>query len=64
LDASRGGLFHRFAKSDRMAPSPVSHIQIEARPRGLLALGFHTFPDERAIVRTQSLFEVRTALPE
>jgi len=24
---------------------------------------FHSFPDERAIVRTQSLFETRVALP-
>jgi hypothetical protein len=57
LDASRGRLFHRFAPSNRMAPAPISHIALESRVRGLTVHAFHTFPDERAIVRTQSLFE-------
>jgi len=61
LDASRGRLFHRFAPANRMAPAPISHIHIEARVRGLLIHAFHTFPDERAIVRTQSLFEPKVA---
>jgi hypothetical protein len=62
LDASRGRLFHRFAPANRMAPAPISHILIESRVRGLSVQAFHTFPDERAIVRTQSLFEPRVAL--
>jgi hypothetical protein len=61
LDASRGRLFHRFAPANRMAPAPISHIHIEARVRGLSIHAFHTFPDERAIVRTQSLFEPKVA---
>lgn len=60
LDATKGGLFHRFSPSNRMAPSPISHVHIESRPRGLLIQAFHTFPDEKAIVRSQSLFEVRS----
>jgi uncharacterized protein DUF2617 len=63
LDTSRGRLFHRFAPANRMAPAPISHIHVEARVRGLSVHAFHTFPDERAIVRTQSLFEPRVALP-
>jgi hypothetical protein len=63
LDASRGRLFHRFAPANRMAPAPISHIHFEARIRGLSVHTFHTFPDERAIVRTQSLFETRVTLP-
>jgi hypothetical protein len=57
LDATRGRLFHRFAPSNRLAPAPISLIHVEARTRGLSVLAFHSFPDERAIVRTQSLFE-------
>lgn len=57
LDASRGSLMHSFAPSSRLAPSPVSHIRYEATARGLCVQAFHSFPDERAIVRTQSLFE-------
>ncbi len=63
LDASRDVLFHRFGPSNRMAPAPISHIHIASRVGGLSVHAFHSFPDERAIVRTQSLFETRVALP-
>lgn len=63
LDAARNGLFHRFAPSNRMAPAPISHLYLEAGPRGLSVHAFHSFPDERAIVRTQSLFETKRTLP-
>jgi hypothetical protein len=63
LDTTRGRLFHRFATGNRLAPAPISHIQIDARVSGLSVYSFHTFPDERAIVRTQSLFELRNVLP-
>jgi hypothetical protein len=59
LDARRGGLFHRFARANRMAPAPLSHLAFESRTGGLAVQSVHTFPDELAIVRTQSLFEVR-----
>lgn len=62
LDASRERLFHRFQPVNRMAPAPLSHVRIESRVRGLSINAFHTFPEERAIVRTQSLFEPRTTL--
>ena len=42
-----------------MAPAPFTHVHFEARARGLSVHAFHTFPDERAVVRTQSLFEIR-----
>lgn len=63
LDAGRGGLFHRFAPAGRLDPVPLSRVYVEARPRGLSIQAFHTFPAERAIVRTQSLFELRPPLP-
>jgi hypothetical protein len=59
LDASRGRLFHRFSPVNRLAPAPITHIHFESRVKGLTVHAFHTFPDERAIVRTQSLFERR-----
>lgn len=55
---SREGLFHRYSAPSRLAPPPISHVRIESRPRGLSIQAFHTFPDERSIVRTQSLFEL------
>ncbi len=57
-DAARGDLFHQFGPSSRLAPAPISRVHIEPRGRGISIQAFHTFPDERAIVRTQSLFEI------
>ena len=58
LDATRDRLFHRSSGSNRMAPPGVSHVIFETRARGLLVHSFHSFPADRAIVRTQSLFEI------
>lgn len=63
LDQKRGRLFHRFNPSNRMAPAPLSYIHIDARIKGLSIQTFHTFPEECAIVRTQSLYEPRIAVP-
>jgi hypothetical protein len=59
LDGSRNRLFHRFQSSNRLAPEPISHVLFIARVNDLSIQSFHTFPDECAIVRTQSLFEVK-----
>jgi hypothetical protein len=59
LEASRNRLFHGFKSSNRLAPEPISHISIGARVNDLAVQSFHTFPDECAIVRTQSLFELK-----
>lgn len=61
VDGAKRGLFHRDRSSNRMAPAPISHLTVESKPRGLLVQAFHTFPDERAIVRTQALFELQSA---
>ena len=36
----------------------LSYINIESRNRSLLVQAFHTFPDDYAIVKSQSRFEV------
>lgn len=61
LDATRDGLFHRFRWPNRLAPPPLSLIHVEPRATSLVIHAFHTFPDECAIVRTQSLFELDSA---
>ncbi|MBS0260911.1 MAG: DUF2617 family protein [Planctomycetes bacterium] len=57
-DAVRARLSHSFSPTTRLAPAPLSYIQTEERPHSLLVHTFHTFPDNLAIVKTQSLFEV------
>jgi hypothetical protein len=36
----------------------LSFIGVESRQKKLLIQSFHTFPDDYAIVKTQSLFEI------
>jgi len=57
-DAHGDGLFHKFDSSGRMALGALSYINIEARARCLLIQAFHTFPDDYAIVKSQSLIQI------
>ncbi len=63
LDGSRNALFHAFRGVNRLLPSPISLIKVTPRPGDLTIQSIHTYPDERAIVRTQSLFELKPAPP-
>jgi len=55
--SAKRGLAHRFEPAGRLDVGAFSWIDVETRPRSLLVQTFHTFPDDRAIVKTQSLFE-------
>jgi uncharacterized protein DUF2617 len=57
-DGERQGLMHAFTSSGRMALGAVSYIYAEARNRSLIIQAFHTFPDDCAIVKCQSVFEL------
>jgi hypothetical protein len=54
----RHGMLHRFDASGRMALGALSYLNVETRNRSLRVQAFHTFPDDYAIVKSQSLFEV------
>lgn len=58
LDGQRQGMLHRFGPSGRMALGALSYINVETRNRSLLIQAFHTFPDDHAIVKSQSLYEI------
>jgi hypothetical protein len=57
-DGERQGLVHTFDSSGRMALGALSYIYAETRARSLLIQAFHTFPDDCAIVKCQSVFEL------
>ena len=57
-EGRRQGMLHRFNSSGRMALGALSYINIETRRRRLLIQAFHTFPDDYAIVKSQSLFQL------
>jgi hypothetical protein len=54
----RQGMLHKFNASGRMALGALSYIHIETRTRKLLVQAFHTFPDDYAIVKSQSIFRL------
>jgi hypothetical protein len=57
--SARDGLFHSFHAPNRLSPPPISHIHIDSDSRSLSIQVFHSFPEERAIVRTQSRYDIK-----
>jgi Protein of unknown function DUF2617 len=54
----RQGMLKLFNTSGRMALGALSYIHVETRSRTMLVQAFHTFPDDYAIVKSQSMFEI------
>jgi hypothetical protein len=52
------GLLHTFDASGRMALGALSYLNIETRRRSMLVQAIHTFPDDYAIVKVESLFSL------
>jgi hypothetical protein len=57
LDARDATVSYRFPGGSRFRPGPLSVLQVEALPNSLMLHTFHTFPDNCAVLRTQSLYE-------
>jgi hypothetical protein len=57
-DGEKQGLLCTFDASGRMALGALSYIHAETRNKSLLVQAFHTFPDDYAIVKSQSVFEL------
>lgn len=57
LDGLRKGLVSHFRPENRLALAPIGVVIVEALPGCLSVSAFHTFPDEFAVVKTQSLIE-------
>ena len=52
------GLLHTFDASGRMALGALSYVNIETRQHSMLIQAIHTFPDDYAIVKVESLFSL------
>lgn len=57
-DCETQGMLYRFDSSGRMALGAITYINIESRMKTLRVQAFHTFPDDHAIVKTQTMFEI------
>jgi Protein of unknown function DUF2617 len=58
MDLGRVELAHRFPSGNRFAPDPLSLIRADAQADGLLLHSYHTFPENCAVLKSQSLFEL------
>jgi len=57
-DAERRGLLHVFEASGRVSLGALSYVNVETRDRKTAIQAFHTFPDDCAIIKIQSSFEL------
>ena len=55
---AREGLLHCFESSGRFGLGAMSYVNLESRDRSLKVQAFHTFPDDYAIVKSQSVFSL------
>ena len=60
-DSSRVQIVHQFGSTggprNRLTVPPLSYMRLEVLPDGLIVHSYHTFPENHAIVKVQSLFE-------
>lgn len=57
-DIERDGLVHRFGGNGRVALGAVSYVRLESRLKRLYVRSVHTFPDDSALVRTETVIEL------
>ena len=57
-DSELRGMVHFFDNNGRMATGAMSYVNLETRQNSLLIQAFHTFPDDLAIIKSQSVFSV------
>ena len=56
-DGARKGLVFHHKTGNRLGLSPLGVVIVTGVPGGLSTSAFHTFPDEFALIKTQSLIE-------
>ena len=56
-DGAKRGLLHNFQPNHRLAIAPLGFITLETRARCIFVSSFHTFPEENAVVKAQTLIE-------
>jgi len=57
-DGRQRGMLHKFDSGGRLALGALSYVNVETRNRSMLVQAFHTFPEDFALVKSQSLFQL------
>ena len=52
------GIMHSFDSSGRIPIGGISYLHTVAREKSFEVKAFHTFPDDQAIVKTQTRFQI------
>jgi len=58
LQATRKGMLHRFDASGRFDAGAMSYVNVDSRDKVFRVQAFHTFPDECAVLKIQSSFQL------
>lgn len=58
LQATRKGLLHQFDSSGRWETGAISYINVDSRDKLFRVQAFHTFPDDCAVLKIQSSFQL------
>jgi hypothetical protein len=58
LQAARNGILHQFEASGRFEAGGISYMNVESRDKSFRVQAFHTFPDDSAVLRIQSMFRL------
>jgi hypothetical protein len=61
LVGNQQGLTYQFSSGGRLGVNAMSYIHFESRSRSLRIQALHTFPDDGAILKSQSLFTLSSA---
>ena len=58
LQATRQGMLQEFDCSGRFETGALSYISVDTRDKAFRVQAFHTFPDDSAVLKIQSLFKL------
>lgn len=58
LQATRRGMLQHFDASGRLGMGAISYVNVESRDKTFRVQAFHTFPDDRAVLKIQSWFRL------
>jgi hypothetical protein len=58
LQATRQGMLHQFDSNGRWQEGAMSYINVESRDKLLRVQAFHTFPEDCAVLKIQSSFQL------
>jgi len=58
LQATRQGMMHQFDASGRLDTGALSYINVESRDKIFRVQAFHTFPDDCAVLKIQSSYQL------